>query len=110
MGHIEILSCIGSNVLVIVQGRQGREDQCVGVLLAVPCFGEEGDRPSAGSMVLCSYILHSVLGRPTSHNTAPVRPSQLFVGQRAQLALISGYWCTITDALSLFQLPGEACQ
>ena len=38
-------------------------------------------------------------------------PSQLFVGQRAQVARISGYWCTITDALNLFnlfQLPAEA--
>ena len=55
----------------------------MGVLLAMPCFGEEGDRPSAGSMVYAvtyctvfSVVLH--------HTTQHVRPSQLFVGQRAR--------------------------
>ena len=40
----------------------------MGVLLAMPCFGEEGDRPSAGSMVY-AVTYCSVLGSPTSHNT-----------------------------------------
>ena len=45
----------------------------MGVLLAMPCFGEEGDRPSAGSMVYAvTYCtVFSVFLHHTTHYTCP---------------------------------------
>ena len=45
----------------------------MGVLLAMPCFGEEGDRPSAGSMVYAvTYCtVFSVGLHHTTHYTCP---------------------------------------
>ena len=83
----------------------------MGVLLAMPCFGEEGDRPSAGSMVYAvTYCtVFSVDLHHTTHYTCPALTALCW--PKGQMARISGYWCTITDALNLFkffQLPAEA--
>ena len=57
----------------------------MGVLLAVPCFGEEGDRPSAGSMVYAvTYCTVSSVGlhHTTQHYTSGPHSSLLAKGPR----------------------------
>ena len=103
MGHIEILFCIGSNVLVVTVEWISVWVCCLQCHVSAKRVIGQAPAPWFYAVTYCS-----VLGRPTSHNTTLHRSgphsSLLAKGPRWRLSAANG-----TDALSLFQLPDEAC-
>ena len=84
----------------------------MGVLFAAPCFGEEGDQPSADSMVYAvTYctVFSVGLHHTTQHYTRFQGFIELF-GSHSSLLAKGPRWRLLAaiDALNLFQLPAEA--